>query len=183
MLRQVLELRQHITTSQGTAIFLNPNSSEILSDKCKQVFQQYCVMATCQGILAKYSHRSQTSCKVLQRKPSLQWDISKSRIRILLVDDEFDITFTFKKGLEDNGFEVDSFNDPQIVMLARSRFNQFDECSILLSKIAPDTHQHKHAFYEWINPITEQHNGAFPFRTGISSIRLALFDIIYRNNL
>ena len=42
--------------------------------------------------------------------------ISKSRIRILLVDDEFDITFTFKKGLEDNGFEVDSFNDPQIAL-------------------------------------------------------------------
>ena len=24
------------------------------------------------------------------------------------------------------------------------------------------------AFYEWINPITDQPNGAFPFRTGIS---------------
>jgi glycogen debranching enzyme len=70
-----------------------------------------------------------------------------------------------------------------IEILARSRFNQFEECNILLSKIAPDTHQHKHAFYEWINPITDQHNGAFQFRTGISSIRLALFDIIYRNNL
>jgi len=70
-----------------------------------------------------------------------------------------------------------------IEILARSRFNQFEECNILLSKIAPDAHQHKHAFYEWINPITDQPNGAFPFRTGISSIRLALFDIIYRNNL
>jgi hypothetical protein len=40
-----------------------------------------------------------------------------------------------------------------------------------------------HALYEWINPITDQPSGAFPFRTGISSIRLALFDIIYRNNL
>ena len=70
-----------------------------------------------------------------------------------------------------------------IEMLARSRFNRFEECNILLSKIAPDTHQHKHAFYEWINPITDQPNGAFPFRTGISSIRLALFDIFYRNNL
>jgi len=68
-----------------------------------------------------------------------------------------------------------------IEMLARSRFDRFEECNILLSKIAPATHKHKHAFYEWINPITDQPNGAFPFRTGISSIRLALFDIIYRN--
>jgi DNA-binding response OmpR family regulator len=33
--------------------------------------------------------------------------------RILLVDDEFDITLTFTKILEDEGFKVDSFNDPQ----------------------------------------------------------------------
>jgi glycogen debranching enzyme len=70
-----------------------------------------------------------------------------------------------------------------IEMLARSRFNLSEECNILLSKIVSGRHQHKHAFYEWTNPITDQPNGAYPFRTGISSIRLALFDIIYRNNL
>ena len=70
-----------------------------------------------------------------------------------------------------------------IEMLARSRFNRIEECNILLSKIASERHPHIHAFYEWINPITDQPKGAFPFRTGISSIRLALFDIIYRNNL
>ena len=32
--------------------------------------------------------------------------------RILLIDDEPDITFTVKDILEDNGFQVDSFNDP-----------------------------------------------------------------------
>ena len=33
--------------------------------------------------------------------------------RILIVDDEPDVTFTLKKGLENNGmFEVDTFNDP-----------------------------------------------------------------------
>jgi two-component system, OmpR family, response regulator ChvI len=31
----------------------------------------------------------------------------------LLVDDEHDITYTFTIGLEDNGFAVDTFNDPQ----------------------------------------------------------------------
>jgi DNA-binding response OmpR family regulator len=34
--------------------------------------------------------------------------------RILLVDDEPDVTLTLKKGLEENGFSVDAFNDPRI---------------------------------------------------------------------
>jgi DNA-binding response OmpR family regulator len=33
--------------------------------------------------------------------------------RILLVDDEHDITFSLRIGLENNGFAVDAFNDPQ----------------------------------------------------------------------
>jgi DNA-binding response OmpR family regulator len=33
--------------------------------------------------------------------------------RILLVDDELDITITFRMVLESNGFLVDAFNDPQ----------------------------------------------------------------------
>jgi len=36
----------------------------------------------------------------------------KSPIRILLVDDEPDITSVTKRGLQSNGFEVDAFNDP-----------------------------------------------------------------------
>ena len=39
--------------------------------------------------------------------------------RLLLVDDEPDIIFTFKKGLEANGFVVDAYNDP---VLALSNF-------------------------------------------------------------
>jgi two-component system catabolic regulation response regulator CreB/two-component system response regulator ChvI len=38
----------------------------------------------------------------------------KSNNRILLVDNEPDIALAFKIGLEDNGFVVDTFNDPQI---------------------------------------------------------------------
>jgi DNA-binding response OmpR family regulator len=37
---------------------------------------------------------------------------SSSRSRILLVDDDVDITTSLKIGLEDNGFTVDVFNDP-----------------------------------------------------------------------
>jgi len=36
--------------------------------------------------------------------------------RILLVDNEEDIAFGFKIGLEDNGFEVDAFNDPRLAL-------------------------------------------------------------------
>ena len=36
--------------------------------------------------------------------------------RILLVDDEPDIIFTIKKILEENGFKVDSFNDPILAL-------------------------------------------------------------------
>jgi two-component system OmpR family response regulator len=35
-----------------------------------------------------------------------------SNPRILLVDDEADITFSFSIGLEDSGFKVDTFNNP-----------------------------------------------------------------------
>ena len=39
---------------------------------------------------------------------------TKTKRRILVVDDEPDITFTLKKGLENSGmFEVDTFNVPQ----------------------------------------------------------------------
>ena len=63
-------------------------------------------------------------------------------------------------------------------MLARSRFNRVEECDILLSKLASEGHPHLHAFYEWINPITDEGSGAYPFRTGITAIRIALADIL-----
>src|SRR5438067_12542453 len=40
--------------------------------------------------------------------------MKKSNNRILLVDNEPDIALAFKIGLEDNGFVVDTFDDPQI---------------------------------------------------------------------
>jgi hypothetical protein len=40
----------------------------------------------------------------------------KSKNRILLVDDEPDITFTFTDVLEEEGFKVDSFNDPHTAL-------------------------------------------------------------------
>ena len=48
----------------------------------------------------------------------------------------------------------------------------------LLSKLASEGHLHLHAFYEWVNPITDQPDGSFPFRTGILGIRTAIADIL-----
>ena len=36
--------------------------------------------------------------------------------RILVVDDEPDITFTLQAGLEDGGFDVDALIDPELVL-------------------------------------------------------------------
>jgi CheY-like chemotaxis protein len=42
---------------------------------------------------------------------------SKRKKRILVVDDEPDLTYTLKLGLEDTGsFEVDAFNDPELAL-------------------------------------------------------------------
>jgi hypothetical protein len=65
-----------------------------------------------------------------------------------------------------------------IEMLARSRFDRIEECNILFSKLASEGHPHMHAFYEWVNPITDHPDGSFPFRTGISGIRIAIVDIL-----
>ena len=45
--------------------------------------------------------------------------------KVLLIDDEPDLTYTIKKILEDNGFEVDTFNDP-ILALNYYKVNFYD---------------------------------------------------------
>ena len=63
-------------------------------------------------------------------------------------------------------------------MLARSRFGQLDECNILFSSLASSDEPHVHTFYEWLNPKMDMGEGAYPFRTGISAVRLSVFDIL-----
>jgi hypothetical protein len=65
-----------------------------------------------------------------------------------------------------------------IEMLARSRFGQLKECDILLSTLASEGHPHVHSFYEWLNPINDTGGGVYPFRTGISAVRIAISDIL-----
>jgi DNA-binding response OmpR family regulator len=45
--------------------------------------------------------------------------------KILVIDDEPDLTYTIKRILEDNGFEVDTFNDP-ILALNNYKINFYD---------------------------------------------------------
>jgi len=43
-------------------------------------------------------------------------DVKTITKKILLVDDEPDVTYTIKKIVEDNGYKVDSFNDPILAL-------------------------------------------------------------------
>jgi len=56
--------------------------------------------------------------------------ISNNKVRkILLVDDEPDVLYTIKNILEDNGFQVDTFNDP--ITALKSYRNNFYNLVIL----------------------------------------------------
>jgi hypothetical protein len=59
-------------------------------------------------------------------------------------------------------------------MLARSRFNRFEECNLLLSKLCLENDVNSLAFYELVNPRTGRGSGAYPFRTGLCSVRTAI---------
>src|SRR5687768_3656722 len=50
------------------------------------------------------------------RKTIMENDVKTKTKKILLVDDEPDVTYTIKKILEDNGLKVDSFNDPILAL-------------------------------------------------------------------
>jgi len=52
-------------------------------------------------------------------------DVKTKTKKILLVDDEPDVTYTIKKIVEDNGFKADSFNDP-ILALNNYKVNFYD---------------------------------------------------------
>ena len=63
-------------------------------------------------------------------------------------------------------------------ILARSRFKRFDECNTLLSKLASEDKLHILIFYEWVNPKTGRGGGAYPFRTGVCAVRMAIDHIV-----
>jgi DNA-binding response OmpR family regulator len=56
---------------------------------------------------------------------ALSTNTSAGSKRILLVDDEPDVTLTFKMGLEGKGYKVDAFNDPEEA-LAHFKIGAYD---------------------------------------------------------
>jgi DNA-binding response OmpR family regulator len=59
------------------------------------------------------------------RKTIMENDVKTKTKKILLVDDEPDVTYTIKNILEDSGFKADSFNDP-ILALNNYKVNFYD---------------------------------------------------------
>jgi DNA-binding response OmpR family regulator len=55
--------------------------------------------------------------------------------RVLLVDDEPDVVYLVKRGLERNGFEVDAYTDP---ILALQNFKSDSYCLLLLDIKMPE---------------------------------------------
>lgn len=67
-----------------------------------------------------------------------------------------------------------------IEMISRYRYGQIADFLCLFSKFMSPNNIQLNMLHEWVNPITFEGKGAYPFRTGISSIRLAALDYLYR---
>ena len=68
-----------------------------------------------------------------------------------------------------------------VEMMARARFDRIEECNVMLSAFTSQGGDPElHAFYEWIDPNTAQGHGAFPFRTGLSTLRLVVIGVLYK---
>jgi two-component system, OmpR family, response regulator ChvI len=79
------------------------------------------VKVTCSDDKINYLLVMQTSIL----KDILEDDPQRSKARILIVDDDPDITLTFRIGLERNGFAITVFNDP-IKALSSYRAGLYD---------------------------------------------------------
>jgi two-component system aerobic respiration control sensor histidine kinase ArcB len=90
---------------------------------------------------------------------------SINKIKILIVDDDPDIVLTFKTGLESNGFEVDSYNDP-FLALKNFKANFYD--LLLIDIRMPDMTGFE--FYQKINKIDNKAKVCF----------ITAFEIYYR---
>ena len=66
-------------------------------------------------------------------------------------------------------------------MLARARFDRIEDIDTMLSAFTSQGgNPESIAFYEWIDPNTEQGHGAFPFRTGISTMRIMATVLLFK---
>jgi hypothetical protein len=70
-----------------------------------------------------------------------------------------------------------------IEMISRHRYGKVADFNCLFSKFVSPNKIQLNMLYEWVDPITFDGKGAFPFRTGISSIRLAVLDYMLRKGI
>jgi two-component system response regulator ChvI len=90
---------------------------------------------------------------------------SANKIKILIVDDDLDTILSFKNGLESNGFEVDSYNDP-LLALSNFKANFYD---LLLIDIRMP-HMTGFEFYQKISKIDNNTKVCF----------ITAFEVYYR---
>jgi DNA-binding response OmpR family regulator len=83
--------------------------------------------------------------------------------RILIVDDEDDINLLFNMVLEDNGFKVDTFNDP-LVALENFRAGSYD--LLLLDMLMPNMNGFE--LYQKIRMIDDKAKICFLTASGIN---------------
>ncbi len=88
-----------------------------------------------------------------------------NNIKILIVDDDPDMVLTFKTGLESNGFEVDSYNDP-LLALKNFKANFYD--LLLIDIRMPDMTGFE--FYQEISKIDNKAKVCF----------ITAFEVYYR---
>jgi len=79
------------------------------------------------------------------------------------VDDEGDITFLFKMVLEDNGFKVDTFNDP---LVALQNFTAGSYDLVLLDMLMPNMNGFE--LYEKIKMLDDKIKICFMTASGIN---------------
>ena len=63
-----------------------------------------------------------------------------------------------------------------IEMISRNRYGKISDFHCLFSKFISSNKIQSNVLHEWVDPMTFEGKGAYPFRTGISSIRIAVLD-------
>lgn len=190
--RTVLAVEKHLWSEEGEC-YIDTQESHHLGESYKTLTQDvslYIVATTektVRDMLAHYSNdklrRVSVDEKILAGRAVKTLDAIKSRIwsnRWPLVS-EAELKASGPWHLNPNVYHNHTFWPwtTGLEMLARSRYKRYDECAMLLSYLTGhDRRGDFLAFCEWVNPITRKRGGAFPFRTGISSIRIAMTDIL-----
>jgi glycogen debranching enzyme len=132
--------------------------------------------------------RPRTPNKIIEQRAALTLEAIRNRIwmdSLWPLITETELKRTGPRPLDPNQYHNHTFWPwiTGIEILARSRFRRYAECNELLSALTRTSHPQILAYYEWVNPITGKGGGAFPFRTGISTIRVALTDILLSHTL